>query len=90
MPNPISKTDVLANALNCDELAECLGMIRRALGLPTTQTISDSFSTKDSETYRELLNCYRRAEFIKSWLTAELDAAAERIHGFPIERTTQR
>lgn len=90
MPNPISETDVLASALSCDELVECLGMMRRALGLPTTKTISDSFSTRDYETYRDLMNCYRRAEFIKSWLTAELDAAAERIHGFAVNPETRR
>lgn len=90
MPNTISKTDVLATALNCDDLVDTYCAIVTALGIERTNGALKHFTVADRATYAKLPNAYQKATFIASWLTAELQAAAERIHGFPVERTTQR
>lgn len=71
--------DPLSVALRSSDLDETLRVIVNALGIPNGAVIRASFTEKDRETYRELLNCYRRAEFIKSWIAAEIDQAAERV-----------
>lgn len=71
--------DPLSVALRSSELDETIRVIVNALGIPNGRVIRESFTEKDRKTYRELLNCYRRAEFIKSWLVAELEQAAERV-----------
>lgn len=71
--------DVFARALREPTLDAAVTIIKRGLELPNDVVIADSFSSRDHETYRSLLNCYRRAEFIKAWIMDELDAAAERV-----------
>lgn len=87
---PHDRGDVLVEALRCERLQDFFGVMIPALGIVSTNVIADSFSAKDLETFTRLPNAYQRATFVASWLTRELQAAAERIHGFPIERTTQR
>ncbi len=87
---PHDRGDVLVEALRCDRLQDFFGVMIPALGIVSTNVIADHFTAKDLETFARLPNAYQKATFIASWLTAELQAAAERIHGFPVERTTQR
>ncbi len=78
---PHDRGDVLVEALRCDRLQDLLGVMIPALGIVSTNVIADSFTAKDLETFARLPNAYQKATFIASWLTAELQAAAERIHG---------
>jgi hypothetical protein len=89
-PKNPGATDVLATALRCDDLVDTYCAIVTALGIERTNSALKHFTIADRATFARLPNAYQKATFIASWLTAELDAAAERIHGFPIERTTQR
>lgn len=73
--------DVLSCALRSSDLDESVKTILGALRLPNVG-VGLEFSPKDRETYAALLNCYRRAEFLKSWLVDELDQAADRVGTF--------
>ncbi len=71
--------DVFARALRADTLDAALKIIMDALGIKTGDVAGQCFSKRDAETYEALVNGYRRAEFLKSWLSSELDDAAERV-----------
>ena len=71
--------DPLAVALRSTDLVETQRVIMNALGIPNGRVVRESFTDNDRKTYGELANSYRRAEFIKSWIIAELEQAAERV-----------
>ncbi len=74
-------TDVLACALRTDAgLDACVAIIRDALKITDgTVAFAEVGSAENRRRYANLANAYQRAEFIKSWFVAELDAAAERV-----------
>lgn len=72
--------DVLACALRSNDLDVTVRIIQDALGIKAGDVAGQCFSgANDVKTYAALANSYQRADFIKSWLGAELDDAAERV-----------
>lgn len=72
--------DVFSNALRGDNLDRAVKTIMDALGITTGDIAAQEFSGVDIKTYATLVPT-ARAEFLKSWLFAELDAAAEQVRG---------
>lgn len=79
MTDTTKATDVLANALRSGDLDVTAKTIQDALRITTGDVAGQCFSNDDRKTYAALPNSYQRADFIKSWLSAELDDAAERV-----------
>ena len=71
--------NILQEALKSDNLDYTVKTIQDALGIETGDVAGQEFSGDDFVTYGKLNNAYQRAEFISSWLKAELDDAAEAI-----------
>lgn len=70
--------DVFSRALRSDDLDVSVKIILEALGLESVG-VGCEFSQQDRDTYFKLLNSYRRAVFLRGWLSDELDQAAERV-----------
>lgn len=74
----IASTDVLARALLQPDLDVAVKLIQDALGIKFGDVAGQEFSGHDRETYRAIYRADQRAEFIRSWLVAELFDAAHR------------
>ena len=73
-------------ALRADTLDDTVHIIAAALGLAggvggDGMAKDYSFTPRDHETYARLPNAHQRANFIGSWLLAELNEASEVILG---------
>jgi hypothetical protein len=74
----IAKTDVLARALLCSDLDAAVKTIQDGLGIKFGDVAGYELSGRDRETYRKIYRADQRAEFLRSWLVAELFEAAHR------------
>lgn len=87
----IDHTDILAQALRSNDLDTTVGEIMHSLGIKTGDVAAQCFSgVHDEPRYRDLPTPAARAEFIKSWLSAELDDAAARVAADDHRRGTDR
>lgn len=77
-PSKPRASDEFANALRSSALDVTISTITSALRIPRNTIVDQEFTGGDYTTYASLANAYQRAEFIASWLRAELLAAAER------------
>lgn len=71
--------DPLADALASRSLDACVLSVQQALGIETGDVAGQHFSRDDEKTFAGLTTAYQRAEFIASWVRAELEDAAYRI-----------
>lgn len=74
----IKRSDVLATALSFRHLDAAVRWIQLGLGIERGDVAGQEFSAQDSATYNELDSATARAEFLRSWLVAELFDAAYR------------
>lgn len=73
-----SSKDVLAKALLSGDLDLTVKTIQDALGIQTGDVAGQEFSARDRATYKAIYRADQRAEFIRSWLVAELLDAGHR------------
>lgn len=74
----IKRSDVLATALSFKHLDAAVRWIQLGLGIEKGDVAGQEFSSRDHETYETLETANARAEFLRSWLVAELFDAAYR------------